>query len=85
LQSFLGATNTTALDYDALWAATGPPEAAASSLDDFLTLVYPTLIGRQQYNLFAFPFYADYAAAHNQCVKEIIKRINLIKNQIMII
>jgi hypothetical protein len=65
LQSFLGATNTTALDYDALWAATGPPEAATSSLNDFLTLVYPTLIGQQQYNLFTLPFYADYAAAHN--------------------
>ena len=64
LQSFLGATNTTALDYDALWAATGP-EAATSSLDDFLTRVYPTLIGQQQYNLFTLPFYADYAAAHH--------------------
>ncbi|KAK6610825.1 glutamyl-tRNA amidotransferase [Botrytis cinerea] len=42
-----------------------PSGANDSSIEDFLSLVYPTLISQQQYSLLAEPFYADYAAAND--------------------
>ncbi|THV50889.1 hypothetical protein BGAL_0132g00210 [Botrytis galanthina] len=65
LETFLNSTSTTALDMGALWNETTPSGANGSSIDDFLSLVYPTLITQQQYSLLAEPFYADYAAAND--------------------
>jgi hypothetical protein len=64
LETFLGSTNTTALDVDSLWAGTTPAAANGDSIADYLNIVYPVLISQQQYNLLTLPFYADYAAAH---------------------
>ncbi|KAJ8064587.1 hypothetical protein OCU04_006916 [Sclerotinia nivalis] len=65
LETFLNATSTTALDIEAFWSETTPSGANDSSIEDFLGLVYPTLITQQQYSLLAEPFYEDYAAANN--------------------
>lgn len=65
LQEFIGATNTTTLNYNSLWQANSPAAAGTSSISQFLGLVYPTLIGQQQYKQFTLPFYADYAAAND--------------------
>ncbi|KAF7864343.1 uncharacterized protein EAF02_010311 [Botrytis sinoallii] len=65
LETFLNSTSTTALDMGALWNETTPSGANGSSIDDFLSLVYPTLITQQQYSLLAEQFYADYAAAND--------------------
>ena len=64
LKTFLGVTKTTALNYTSLWEATRPTAAGTSSISDYLSYVYPTLIGQQQYNIFTLPFYADYEAAN---------------------
>jgi len=61
LQQFLSA-NVSVLDYNALWAESGPVTA---NLSTYLNLVYPTLISQQQYQLVTLPFYADYGAANN--------------------
>ncbi|APA08076.1 hypothetical protein SS1G_00271 [Sclerotinia sclerotiorum 1980 UF-70] len=65
LETFLNATSTTTLDIGAFWNETTPSGANNSSIEDFLGLVYPTLIAQQQYSLLAEPFYEDYAAANN--------------------
>lgn len=64
LETFLGTTNTTALDYNTLWAATTPAETGGANISTYLNTVYPVLISRQQYELLTVPFYADYAAAY---------------------
>jgi len=61
LQTFLGA-NVSVLDYNALWAQSGPVTA---NLSTYLNTVYPALISRQQYELVTLPFYADYQKAYN--------------------
>ncbi|KAI9646388.1 hypothetical protein NHQ30_004380 [Ciborinia camelliae] len=65
LETFLNSTSTTTLNIGALWSETRPSGANDSSIEDFLTLVYPTLIAQQQYSLLAEPFYEAYSAANN--------------------
>jgi len=65
LEAFLD-VKSSVLDYDSMWAESPQAEAAnASTLSDLLSLTYPTLISKQQYNLFGKPFIADYAAAND--------------------
>lgn len=49
LQTFLGATNTTALNLNTLWASAPPAAAANPSISSFMSNVYPVLIGAQQF------------------------------------
>ncbi|KAL9113349.1 MAG: hypothetical protein Q9227_002390 [Pyrenula ochraceoflavens] len=62
LQAFLGA-NTTAVNLNQLWAATGPSNG--TSLTQLLNITYPILISKDQTRLVRAPFYADYAAVHD--------------------
>jgi hypothetical protein len=64
LQTFLGTTNTTALNLNTLWAETAHPPISDINLSEVMGDVYPVLIGSEQFTLFTTPFYADYAAAH---------------------
>jgi hypothetical protein len=49
-----------------MWAASPQAESTnASTLSDLLALTYPTLIAKQQYNLFGKPFIVEYGAAHD--------------------
>ena len=62
LQAFLR-VNSTNIDLDAEWAATGPSNG--TSLEDLLNITYPILISKDQTRLVRGPFYADYAVAHD--------------------
>lgn len=65
LEAFLS-VNSSVLDYDSMWASS--PQAAnasAPTLSDLLTLTYPTLISKQQYNILGLPFIRDFAAAND--------------------
>lgn len=65
LETFLD-VKSSVLDYDSIWAKSPQAEAAnASTLSDLLSLTYPTLISKQQYNIFGKPFIADYGAAND--------------------
>jgi hypothetical protein len=63
LQKFL-AVNATVLDYDKLWASTGPSNVSNLTLSQFVGPVYRTLISQQQYRLLAAPFYESYGKAN---------------------
>ena len=62
LQTFLGATNTTALNLNTLWAATKPANVTETSISTYMGTVYPILIAQQQWTELTLPFYSDYAA-----------------------
>lgn len=53
--------NVTALDLAEAWSEANVTGAGGSSLDDFLSATYSTLIGKEQTALVRDPFYADYA------------------------
>jgi hypothetical protein len=57
LQAFLGATNTTALNLNTLWASTPPAAAANPSISSFMSNVYPVLIGAQQFTEYVPPYF----------------------------
>jgi len=65
LEGFLN-VKSSVLDYDSIWANSSQAVSTkAPTLSDLLALTYPTLIAKQQYNLFGAPFIADYGAAHD--------------------
>lgn len=64
LQDFLGDTTTVALDLDPIWNATAPVAEESTTVETFMSNVYPVLIAAQQYALLTIPFYADYAAKY---------------------
>lgn len=53
--------NVSELDIGAAWQASNLTEVDGVSLDLFMNLTYPVLIGREQTELVRDPFYADYA------------------------
>jgi Asp-tRNA(Asn)/Glu-tRNA(Gln) amidotransferase A subunit family amidase len=54
--------NTTKIDVSDEWAATSNME---DSLETYLNITYPILIGQSEIKNLRDPFYADYAAAHS--------------------
>lgn len=63
ISAFLGAT-VVHCNIHADWNAT-KPAGTHVSLEDLLNITYPILIAQQQTRLVRDPFYADYAAAHD--------------------
>ncbi|KAL6718553.1 hypothetical protein ACLMJK_004645 [Lecanora helva] len=63
LEGFLQ-TNSSALNYTAMWDQT-KPNGSLPSLAILLNTTYPTLISKEQTKNVRDPFYADYAAVHD--------------------
>ncbi|KAG8156988.1 hypothetical protein KVR01_013210 [Diaporthe batatas] len=64
LARFVGGT-VTALDLEAAWNESVPAEAQGQGVMEYMNTTYPILIGQEQVELVRDPFYADYAAAHD--------------------
>jgi hypothetical protein len=60
LAQFVGGT-VTALDLEAAWDESIPPEAQGQGVMEFMNLTYPMLITKEQTDLVRGPFYSDYA------------------------
>lgn len=60
LAAFVGG-NVTALNITEAWIDANLTDTEGASLDDYLNITYPVLIGREQSQLLRDPFYADYA------------------------
>ncbi|KAK5175579.1 uncharacterized protein LTR77_000718 [Saxophila tyrrhenica] len=63
ITAYLGA-NTTNYDVERSWRRTHPANTNPS-ISDYLNLIYPILISKNQVDLVREPFYEDYAAAHD--------------------